>query len=79
MFLQMIMDFKSTGLVCDNQHVKGKELDEFTRKMGILTDYGLNSALNVTRSDLLHVLNQSVPCVGCRRRYLHIQIHILLL
>lgn len=56
------------GLVCDNQHVKGKELEEFVRKMSILTEYELRLALQVTRSDMLHVLNQAVPCVGCRRR-----------
>lgn len=61
------MDLKSMGLVCDNQQVRGKELEEFTRKMSVLTPEELSDALQVTQSDLQHVLNQAVPCVGCRR------------
>lgn len=65
--LTMVMDMKSMGLVCDNRHIKGKEVEEFIRKMSILTEIQLSVALQVTRSDMLHVLNQAVPCVGCRR------------
>ncbi|KAF5273798.1 hypothetical protein FQA39_LY00913 [Lamprigera yunnana] len=65
--LTMVMDLKSMGLICDNRHMKGKEMDDFIRKMSILTDNELGDALQVTRSDLLRVLNQAVPCVGCRR------------
>ncbi|XP_018327336.1 gametogenetin-binding protein 2-like isoform X2 [Agrilus planipennis] len=63
----MVMDLRSMGLACDNHQVKSKELEEFNRKMNILTKEELASALQVTRSDMLHVLNQVVPCVGCRR------------
>lgn len=64
----MVMDLNNVGLVCDNRQVRSKELEDFTRKMSVLTPADLNKALQVTRSDLLHVLNQAVPCVGCRRR-----------
>ena len=64
----MVMDLKSMGLVCDNQQVRGKELEDFTRKMSVLTQADLSVALQVNRNDMLHVLNQAVPCVGCRRR-----------
>lgn len=64
----MVMDLKSVALVSDNQHVKGKELEEFVRKMNLLTESELSNALEVTRSEIFHVLNQAVPCVGCRRR-----------
>lgn len=67
-FLQLVMDLKSMGLVCDNQQVRGKELEEFTRKMSVLSAQDLSQVLQVTRGDLVHVLNQAVPCVGCRRR-----------
>ncbi|KAK4875598.1 hypothetical protein RN001_012020 [Aquatica leii] len=65
--LTMVMDLKSMGLVCDNRHIKGKEVEEFTRKLNILTDSELRAALQVTKQDMLRVLNQAVPCVGCRR------------
>lgn len=64
----MVMDLKSMGLLHDNRHVKSKILDEFIRKVDILTEGDLLAALQVTRLDMLHVLNQVVPCVGCRRR-----------
>lgn len=64
----MIMDLKSIGLISDNQPVKGKELEEFSRKMNILTEEELSRALEVSRSEILDVLNQNVTCVGCRRR-----------
>lgn len=64
------MDLKSVGLVSDNQQIKGKELEDFSRKMSLLTEDELGSSLEVSRSEILKVLNQAVPCVGCRRRYM---------
>lgn len=63
----MVMDLKSFGLIADTQQVKGKELDEISRKIVLLTPAELKMALQVSRLEILHVLNQSVPCVGCRR------------
>lgn len=63
------MDLKSVALISDNQPVKGKELEDFTKKMSQLTESELSDALEVNKSEILHVLNQGVPCVGCRRRY----------
>ncbi|KAI4460999.1 gametogenetin-binding protein 2 [Holotrichia oblita] len=65
--LTMVMDLKSVGLVSDNQQIKGKELEDFSRKMSLLTEDELGSSLEVSRSEILKVLNQAVPCVGCRR------------
>ncbi|XP_022901319.1 gametogenetin-binding protein 2-like [Onthophagus taurus] len=65
--LTMVMDLKSVGLVSDNQQVKGKELEDFVRKMSLLNEEELSHSLEVTRSEILKVLNQAVPCVGCRR------------
>jgi len=56
------------GLVCDNPVVRGKELDDFLRKFNVLTSSELKCAFEVTCKDLLRILSQTVPCVGCRRR-----------
>lgn len=56
------------GLIFDNKPIKGKELEEFTRKVDLLTPAELSAALQVTKNDMVRVLNQAVPCVGCRRR-----------
>ncbi|XP_074031252.1 gametogenetin-binding protein 2-like isoform X2 [Leptinotarsa decemlineata] len=61
------MDIKSSGIICDNQLLRGKELEEFACKWGVLSSQELHSALQITKSQLMHVLNQNVPCVGCRR------------
>ncbi|XP_013195538.1 gametogenetin-binding protein 2-like [Amyelois transitella] len=65
--LTMIMDLNTMGLICDNSQVKGREYEEFMRKYRILTTDELKSALRVDASDIFNVLNQSIPCVGCRR------------
>ncbi|CAK1545204.1 unnamed protein product [Leptosia nina] len=65
--LTMVMDLNSMGLICDNPQVKGREYEEFMRKYRILTTDELKSALRVDATDIFNVLNQSIPCVGCRR------------
>lgn len=60
------------GLICDNPQVKGREFEEFMRKYRILTTDELKAALRVDASDIFNVLNQSIPCVGCRRRFVHL-------
>ncbi|CAH0721856.1 unnamed protein product, partial [Brenthis ino] len=65
--LTMIMDLNTMGLICDSPQVKGREYEEFMRKYRILTTDELKSALRVDASDIFNVLNQSIPCVGCRR------------
>lgn len=56
------------GLVCDSPMIRGKELDDFLRKFNVLTPSEMKSAFEVTCKDLLGILSQTVPCVGCRRR-----------
>jgi hypothetical protein len=66
--LQMVMDFNGMGLVCDSPVIRGKELDDFLRKFNVLTSSEIKRAFEVTFKDLLGILSQTVPCVGCRRR-----------
>lgn len=57
------------NLGCDNAIVKGTALDEFSRKYNVLTIDEVRDALQVSCKDLLSILSHTVPCVGCRRRY----------
>lgn len=63
----MILDLNPIGLVCDNRQVKGREYEEFLRKFRVLSSEEVQAAFKVDASDVFSVLNQSVPCVGCRR------------
>lgn len=65
--LMMLMDLNSKGLVIDYPLVRGRELDEFTRKYRILTFDELKASLEVNSADLIPILSQTVQCVGCRR------------
>ncbi|XP_017791678.1 PREDICTED: gametogenetin-binding protein 2-like [Habropoda laboriosa] len=63
----MIMDIHDLGAICDSPLVCGKELDEFTRKLNMLTKEEIKASFEVTCKDMLAILGQAVPCVGCRR------------
>ncbi|XP_063972303.1 gametogenetin-binding protein 2-like [Diachasmimorpha longicaudata] len=65
--LTMIMDLSSLGYICESPLVRGKHLDEFTRKLNILTKDKIKEAFEVSHNDMLDILRQAVPCVGCRR------------
>ncbi|KAK1133649.1 hypothetical protein K0M31_011442 [Melipona bicolor] len=65
--LTMVMDINDLGAICDSPLVCGKELDEFIRKLNILTKEEIKASFEVTCKDMLVVLSQAVPCVGCRR------------
>uniref|UniRef100_A0A1B6EK34 Gametogenetin-binding protein 2 n=1 Tax=Cuerna arida TaxID=1464854 RepID=A0A1B6EK34_9HEMI len=65
--LTMVMDLNSMGFLNDNPIVKGKELDEFTTKYKVLSPEEVKFAFQVNRKDLLSILSQTIPCVGCRR------------
>ncbi|GLH06233.1 Gametogenetin-binding protein 2 [Gryllus bimaculatus] len=65
--LTMVMDLSSMGLICDSPLIRGKELEEFNKKFNVLTIPEAKEALEVTCKDLLGIISQTVPCVGCRR------------
>lgn len=66
--LMMLMDLNSKGLCIDSPHIRGKELEEFTRKFNLLTSDELRTSLEINSNTFVSVLNQCVQCVGCRRR-----------
>ncbi|XP_043273261.1 gametogenetin-binding protein 2-like [Venturia canescens] len=65
--LTMIMDLNNLGAVSDNPLVRGKQLEEFTKKLDILSKEEIKASFEVTCKDMLAILGQAVPCVGCRR------------
>lgn len=64
----MIMDISGLGAICDNPLIRGKQLVEFTRKLSMLTKEEIKVSFQVACKDILAILSQVVPCVGCRRR-----------
>lgn len=67
-FFQMIMDISDLGAICDSPLIRGKQLDEFTRKLNMLTKEEVKASFEVACKDMLAILGEAVPCVGCRRR-----------
>lgn len=73
----MVMDLGHGGLTFDKNFVRGRELDEFTRKYELLSAAELRQSLEVSRAEFLAVLSQSVPCVGCRRSVERLYLHFM--
>ncbi|KAH8273198.1 hypothetical protein KR018_012495, partial [Drosophila ironensis] len=66
--LMMLMDLNSKGLVIDSPTIRGRELEEFSRKFKLLTEEERRQSLEIDCASFMAVLNQCVQCVGCRRR-----------
>ncbi|CAG5087264.1 Similar to CG2182: Gametogenetin-binding protein 2-like (Drosophila melanogaster) [Cotesia congregata] len=65
--LTMIMDLNNLGYINESPLAKGKQLEEFKRKLEMLTKEEVKASFKVTHKDMLSILSQTVPCVGCRR------------
>jgi hypothetical protein len=65
----MVMDLSDSEILNDTPTSKGKELDNFMLKYNMLTLEDVKNAFQVTCKDILEILSQAIPCVGCRRRY----------
>ncbi|XP_072765076.1 gametogenetin-binding protein 2-like isoform X2 [Anoplolepis gracilipes] len=63
----MIMDIKNLGAITDSPLVRGKKLDDFKRKYDMLTKGEIKASFEVTCKDILAILGQAEPCIGCRR------------
>uniref|UniRef100_A0A6P4FV82 Gametogenetin-binding protein 2-like isoform X1 n=1 Tax=Drosophila rhopaloa TaxID=1041015 RepID=A0A6P4FV82_DRORH len=66
--LMMLMDLNSKGLVIDSPLIRGRDLEEFSRKFKLLTEAERRQSLEIDSESFMAVLNQCVQCVGCRRR-----------
>lgn len=64
----MVMDLNSMGFVYDTPTVRGKELDTFLDMYNVLSQSELRQAFEVECKDIMSILSQAIPCVGCRRR-----------
>lgn len=63
------MDLNNLGYINESPLAKGKQLEEFVRKLEMLTEEEVKASFKVTHKDMLSILSQTVPCVGCRRRF----------
>lgn len=73
----MIMDIKNLGAICDNPIIRGKHLTEFVKKLKILTKEEIKASFEVTCKDMLTILSETVPCVGCRKRYVMVSFRVV--
>ena len=69
LFSQLIMKLESTCEDCFNESLKHKELTKFVSKYSALSSDELAVSLMVTSKEVLSLMQQLVPCVGCRPRY----------
>ncbi|XP_011330593.2 gametogenetin-binding protein 2-like [Ooceraea biroi] len=65
--LSMIMDLCGLNMICNSPLIRGKSLDEFTRKLDMLTKEEIKASFKVTDKDVMAILSQVEPCVGCRK------------
>lgn len=64
----MILDLKYKGLIFDNlPGLKGREMKNFLAKFDLLSEDEFKLSQQVSEEEFMKVLNQIVPCVGCRR------------
>ncbi|KAI5720647.1 hypothetical protein M8J77_009955 [Diaphorina citri] len=65
--LTMVLDLSGLNLVCDNASVRGRQLEEFMKKYTVLDLEEVTQAFQVTYKHCLDILNQTIPCIGCRK------------
>lgn len=63
------MDITGLKALRESPLVQGKQLEEFKKKLNLLTMDEKRASFEVACKDMLGVLDQTVPCIGCRRRY----------
>ena len=66
----MVMDISGLKALRESPLVQGKQLDEFAKKLNLLTMEEKRASFEVACKDMLSVLDQTVPCIGCRRRFI---------
>lgn len=70
--MQMVVQLSDTCLGCQG-NMKPKEMERFVQKFHALSKDEVAVALMVTNKEILSMLTQMVPCVGCRRRWVTFQ------
>lgn len=65
----MVMDITGLKALRESPLVKGKQVDEFGKKLNLLTNEEKKASFEVACKDMLSILDQTVPCIGCRRRF----------
>ena len=67
-FLQMVAQFSDDCVGCSQTSLKQRELERFVTRFRSLNSDEVAVALMVTSKEVLDLLSQLVPCVGCRKR-----------
>lgn len=70
------MDINRLDAICEHPPITGKQLDEFIKKLNILTEDEIKASFKICLKDMLNVLDQENPCVGCRRRYTYLRLKV---
>ncbi len=63
-----MVEFEDSCLGCGHLGVKQKDLDKFVQRYYALSSDEVTVALMVTSKNVVNMLANLVPCVGCRRR-----------
>lgn len=69
----MVMDITGLKALRESPLVKGKQVEEFAKKLNLLTMEEKKASFEVACKDMLSILDQTVPCIGCRRRFVLIK------
>ncbi|KAJ8686486.1 hypothetical protein QAD02_022280 [Eretmocerus hayati] len=65
--LAMVMDITGLKALRESPLVKGKQVDEFAKKLNLLSMEEKRASFEVACKDMLSTLDSNVPCIGCRR------------
>lgn len=65
----MVMDITGLKALRESPLVQGKQLDEFCKKLNLLTIEERMVSFDVTCKEMFNALDRNVPCIGCRRRF----------
>ncbi|CAB3371759.1 Hypothetical predicted protein [Cloeon dipterum] len=65
--LSMILDLTNSNIIGEGTTSKGKDYETFLSLYSLLSFEDINKAFRVNCKDVLDILSQTIPCVGCRR------------
>ncbi|XP_014223104.1 gametogenetin-binding protein 2-like isoform X1 [Trichogramma pretiosum] len=63
----MVMDISGLTIPEEKLVSTGKQIEEFKKKFSLLSENEQSKTFEAALKDVLSVLDQSVPCIGCRR------------
>jgi len=65
----MVVEFaEPCNSCCEQPAIVQSEVDAFVRSFQLMSNEEISSAVKIKRMDILNLVSQLVPCVGCRHR-----------